>query len=478
MSSYLFLFMIMGVAFAYVSVPNMIEITPSNADIFFGEGSNILVLFYRPHKSNDPIFKEMDKAAEMLENSTPTHNFGYVNIEEYPELGREFRLRILPSIRFIRDGMFCIYKYKNEASEYVKFVTEKSKPIINQISTPKELDKLRSENDLVYTLYLSNEDGMNLDIYKGSAFSYYRIPFVYVIGDKTIKAFDETPNTLVVYKKFDDYRSVLHPPFSLNKMALFVENQSYPVVIDFRSPYHNKAVDVYNNLDTRVLLLADENDQLKPFMDVFTQLARNNLGKAYFVYASPLHKKYYEVFSMHEGDAPTLAILKMNQDGMKKYKYEGDFNLDLLQKYLNQFYANKLPLFYKSEPLPLHQDSTIYELVGKSFNFVVFDEYKNVMVKFYIPDCEFCLNIEEKYKQVAELFSFRDDLIFAEIDMSKNEVEQNRFRIKGYPTILLFPSGDKTPIEFTERVDIEHVGIFLKENTRKVVPPAYHHDEL
>lgn len=48
MSSYLFLFMIMGVAFAYVSVPNMIEITPSNADIFFGEGSNILVLFYRP----------------------------------------------------------------------------------------------------------------------------------------------------------------------------------------------------------------------------------------------------------------------------------------------------------------------------------------------------------------------------------------------------------------------------------------------
>ena len=58
----------------------------------------------------------MDKAAEMLENSTPIHNFGYVNIEEYPELGREFRLRILPSIRFIRDGMFCIYKYKNEAS--------------------------------------------------------------------------------------------------------------------------------------------------------------------------------------------------------------------------------------------------------------------------------------------------------------------------------------------------------------------------
>ncbi len=79
---------------------------------------------------------------------------------------------------------------------------------------------------------------------------------------------------------------------------------------------------------------------------------------------------------------------------------------------------------------------------------------------------------------MAELFSFRDDLIFAEIDMSKNEVEQNRFRIKGYPTILLFPSGDKTPIEFTERVDIEHMGIFLKENTRKVVPPAYHHDEL
>lgn len=44
------------------------------------------------------------------------------------------------------------------------------------------------------------------------------------------------------------------------------------MVIDFRSPYHNKAVDVYNNLDTRVLLLADENEQLKPFMDVFTQV--------------------------------------------------------------------------------------------------------------------------------------------------------------------------------------------------------------
>ena len=86
---------------------------------------------------------------------------------------------------------------------------------------------------------------------------------------------------------------------------------------------------------------------------------------------------------MHEGDAPTLAILKMNQDGMKKYKYEGDFNLDLLQKYLNQFYANKLPLFYKSEPLPLHQDSTIYVFV----ELFIFDVFRNLLENPLILSC-------------------------------------------------------------------------------------------
>lgn len=50
---------------------------------------------------------------------------------------------------------------------------------------------------------------------------------------------------------------------------------------------------------------------------------------------------------------------------------------------LNEFLDGKLEPQLKSQPIPETQDEPVFELVGKQFEEVVFDDEKDVFVEFY-----------------------------------------------------------------------------------------------
>ncbi|KAK8791138.1 hypothetical protein WA158_005769 [Blastocystis sp. Blastoise] len=477
MKAYMFFFVALFlICNAYQAKDNMIEINEDNADFYLSYGHSILLIFYSDSKNVDPLFEQLNLAAEMLNELPERHLVGYVDADENRQLSIDFRIKALPSIRFVRDGIFAIYTEKNKARDYYDFVLDKSGPLGLPLVKVDDLTQLKDNNDVVYVAYVENGESPLLELYLDIGFSYNNIPFCYVIGDKLVKQFGEEMNTVVVYKKFDDPHVVSHDS-TLDKLTFFIETNSYPLVIDFRSKYHSKALNVYDNLPTKVLLMAEENDALPVLLDVMRDVSKSFLGQLYVVYASPLHKRYFSTFSVYPEDYPALAIMHFDQGHFVKYRYEGEFDYDNIIKWIQQFQEDKLTPFKRSEPLPKVQDSSVYKIVGKTFNTVVNDMYKNVFVKFYDPNCIHCKDMKEKYDHVASVLVYRDDLVFGEIDMTKNEVTL-AYNIIGYPTVLFFPAGDdKTPIVYEERMDTDHVGLFITNHAKHIVPPLYHENE-
>lgn len=78
-------------------------------------------------------------------------------------------------------------------------------------------------------------------------------------------------------------------------------------------------------------------------------------------------------------------------------------------------------------------------MVGSSFERIVYDVKKNVLVRFYAPWDGKSADFEASYVEVATEFMFDSSVLFADFDQTKNEVDG--FEFDHFPVFVLFKAG-------------------------------------
>jgi len=133
-----------------------------------------------------------------------------------------------------------------------------------------------------------------------------------------------------------------------------------------------------------------------------------------------------------------------------KYKFEGEFSVDSLKKFAKDFAAGTLKPYIKSEPVPEQKEGTPVVVVGQTFNSIVMDPTKDVLIELYAPWCGHCKKLEPVYNQLAEKMKNIDGVVVAKMDATANDAPHAAYQAKGYPTILFAPAKDKSnPITFS-----------------------------
>lgn len=89
-------------------------------------------------------------------------------------------------------------------------------------------------------------------------------------------------------------------------------------------------------------------------------------------------------------------IQSLGESGeVKKYNYEGEITADGLKQFYKGFSEKTLQPFYKSEEIPATNNEPVKVVVAKSFNDIVLDETKDVLVEFYAPWCGHCKRVNK-----------------------------------------------------------------------------------
>jgi protein disulfide-isomerase A6 len=83
----------------------------------------------------------------------------------------------------------------------------------------------------------------------------------------------------------------------------------------------------------------------------------------------------------------------------------------------------------------------IVVLTDQNFEKVVYDESKNVLVKFYAPWCGHCRRLAPEYEEVARAFKDEDSVVIAKYDADMHKSFASIHGVSGYPTVRFFPSG-------------------------------------
>ena len=63
-------------------------------------------------------------------------------------------------------------------------------------------------------------------------------------------------------------------------------------------------------------------------------------------------------------------------------------------------------------------------VVGETFNDIVNDPTKDVLIEFYAPWCGHCKTLEPKFNELGEKFVGSKDIVIAKMDATANGVPQ------------------------------------------------------
>ncbi|KAL9986344.1 hypothetical protein ACROYT_G000482 [Oculina patagonica] len=160
-----------------------------------------------------------------------------------------------------------------------------------------------------------------------------------------------------------------------------------------------------------------------------------------------------------ESDDPVATI---KSDDGSKYAMKEKFSVDTFKAFLQDYFDGNLKPYIKSEPIPEENDGPVKVVVGETFDEIVNDETKDVLIEFYAPWCGHCKSLEPVYKELGEKLADVKDIVIAKMDATANDVP-SPFEVQGFPTLYFAPmKGKKTPKKYNGGRDVDSFVEYLK----------------
>lgn len=117
----------------------------------------------------------------------------------------------------------------------------------------------------------------------------------------------------------------------------------------------------------------------------------------------------------------------------------------------------------KSQRPPVKQTGPITVVVGETFDQIVKDSSKDVLIELYSPWCTPCQHLEATLEILAKKLA-DDNLVLAKVDATANDLPVN-YNASKYPTVYFAAADNKdSPLVFEGKREADEIESFLKEH--------------
>lgn len=451
----------------YAKEDNVVVLTDDNFDEYIKAHEHVLVKFYAPWCGHcKKLAPEYSKAAVELEKENLF--LAQVDATVQKKLAEKYHIQGYPTLKLFTNGKDIEYNGGRTEKEIIAWMKKKTGPAVQTLNTVEEIEKfIDQEVALVYF----GDKKEQIDIFESIARENEDFQFGLVKSEEGIKKYEAEKDSVVLFKKFDEKRNDLKGEITKEKINEFIKSHSTPLVMKFDDKC---AQVIFGKNQPGLFLYRDKNsEKSKEYEEIMRKVAEKVKGKLQVVVSDikeGLESRLADYVGVKSEDLPSVRIADTRVD-LKKYIMQGEITVENINKFVDDWDEGKLKPHLKSQEIPKTQDKPVYTIVGKSFEDVVINSDKDVLVKFYAPWCGHCKALAPVYEELAKKLAHNEKLLIAEIDATENEVEQ--VHITGFPTIKFWPAGKKDkPVDFNGERKVEGFEKFLQEHATNPITLA------
>ncbi|KAF4458551.1 hypothetical protein FALBO_14708 [Fusarium albosuccineum] len=450
-------------AYASAADSDVTQLTKETFDEFVKANDLVLAEFFAPWCGHcKALAPEYEEAATTLKEKNI--KLCKVDCTEESELCKDHGVEGYPTLKVFR-GLENVAPYtgQRKAAGITSYMVKQSLPAVSLL-TKDTLEEFKTADKVVVVAYINADDKTSNETFTKLAEG---LRDTYLFGGVNDAAVAEAEGVkapaLVVYKAFDEGKNTYTEKFEEEAITSFITTSATPLIGEVGPETYAGYMSAGIPL---AYIFSETAEERKELGDALKPIAEKYKGKINFATIDA------KAFGAHAGNLnlktdkfPSFAIQEITKNQKFPFDQEKKIDHDSIAKFVDDFVEGKIEPSIKSEPIPETQEGPVTVVVAKSYNDIVLDDNKDVLIEFYAPWCGHCKALAPKYDELATSFAaseFKDKVVIAKVDATQNDVPDE---IQGFPTIKLYPAGAKdAPVTYQGSRTVEDLAEFIKEN--------------
>uniref|UniRef100_A0A8C9RFC2 Protein disulfide-isomerase n=1 Tax=Scleropages formosus TaxID=113540 RepID=A0A8C9RFC2_SCLFO len=442
---------------------DVLELSDSDFDYTVAEHETMLVEFFAPWCGHcQKLAPEYESAATQLKGTVP---LAKVDCTVNSQTCGRFGVNGYPTLKIFRNGQEAsAYDGPRSAEGIVSYMKKQAGPNSTPLHSQEGLDTFINNFDASVVGFFSRSDSVLLAEFKKAASAMrdsYR--FAHTTGlelglkDKGRSSCEGSG------KLKDSLEESGMGIFNVKEIQLTARRDIGKICENKDNLKNRDLVTAYYNVDY-LRNPKGSNYWRNRILKVATQFQSRGLSFS-VADRQEFQDDLEEDFGISPSDGAELPLITIRTREGHKYIMQEEFTRDgkALEKFLEDYFAGKLKRFLKSEPRPENNNGPVKVVVAETFEEIVNDPTKDVLIEFYAPWCGHCKNLEPKYTELGEQLADDHNIVIAKMDATANDVPSN-YDVQGFPTIYFAKAGMKdSPMPYEGAREVKDLLSFLKK---------------
>uniref|UniRef100_A0A3Q3XBN6 Protein disulfide-isomerase n=1 Tax=Mola mola TaxID=94237 RepID=A0A3Q3XBN6_MOLML len=467
----------------------VLELRDADFDYLATEHETMLVKFYAPWCGHcKKLAPEFEKAATRLKGSV---QLAKVDCTANTETCVRFGVTGYPTLKIFRSGRDSApYDGPRSADGIYHYMKKQTGPDSVHLETDKDLQTFIDNYDASIVGVFSSTGSPRLsEFLKAAALLREQFRFAHVSDLTLVEKYDVNSECVLLFRPprlnnmFEDNMAVFTDYLTIGSLRRFIRDHMYGLC-------PHMTVENRDRLRVRDLLTAyydlDYHHNSRG-----SNYWRNRVMKVASKYAgrgltfSVANKKDFlseleDEFGLGTSDGGELPFVTIRTKLGHKYTMREEFTRDgqSLERFLDDYFVGRVKRYVKSEPVPDRNSAAVKVVVAESFDAIVNDPDKDVLIQFYSPSCPHCKKLEPVYRELAEKLDVDPNIVVAQMNAADNDVPLG-YDVHGFPTVYFAPAGKKDePIRYEGGREVKDFLKFLKREARRSQTLSGSKDEL